>query len=91
MNEKLTRVCDCGQVLCAMLEYDVTDSSDLKMQIITTLQSTSRGKGMYAALCEQQIALKELVSLRSTRCCLKKNISNHFIFVIIKIKWDFVT
>lgn len=47
-------------VLCAVLEYEVCDSADLKMQIITTLQSTSRGKGMYSALCERQIQLREL-------------------------------
>ena len=50
------------QVLCAMLEFEVIESSDLKMQVITTLQSTSMGKKMYADLCERQIALRELVS-----------------------------
>ena len=44
-----------------MLEYEVIDSSDMKMQIITTLQSTSQGKHMYTELCERQIALRELV------------------------------
>lgn len=51
------------QALCAVLEYEICDSSDLKMQIITTLQSTSRGKRMYADLCERQIQLRELVSV----------------------------
>ena len=50
------------QVLCAILEYEIIDNSDLKMQIITTLQSTSVGKRMYASLCERQIQLRELVS-----------------------------
>ena len=45
-----------------MLEFEIIEGSDLKMQIITTLQSTSMGKSMYAQLCERQIALKELVS-----------------------------
>ena len=52
-----------SQVLCAMLEFELLDSSDLKMQIITTLQSTSQGKAMYNELCERQIALRELVSV----------------------------
>jgi hypothetical protein len=51
------------QALCAVLEYEICDSSDPKMQIITTLQSTSRGKRMYAELCERQIQLRELVSI----------------------------
>ena len=50
------------QVLCAMLELDVVDNNDLKMQMVTTLQSTSTGKRMYVDLCERQIALRELVS-----------------------------
>ena len=50
------------EVLCAMLELDVVESNDCKMQIITTLQSTSVGKKMYAELCDRQIALRELVS-----------------------------
>ncbi|KAK2149680.1 hypothetical protein LSH36_442g03107 [Paralvinella palmiformis] len=47
-------------VLCAVLEYEILDNADLKMQIITTLQSTSQGKSMYAQLCERQIQLREL-------------------------------
>ena len=54
------------QVLCAMLELDVVDNNDLKMQMVTTLQSTSTGKRMYAELCERQIALRELVSTSVT-------------------------
>jgi len=51
------------QALCAVLEYEICDNNDVKMQIITTLQSTSRGKRMYADLCERQIQLRELVCL----------------------------
>lgn len=47
-------------VLCAMLEFETTSSPDLKMQMITTLQSTKVGKKMYTSLCERQIALREL-------------------------------
>ncbi|CAG5134460.1 unnamed protein product, partial [Candidula unifasciata] len=48
------------EVLCAMLELEVVDSHDMKMQMITTLQSTCDGKRMYAQLCERQIAIKEI-------------------------------
>lgn len=48
------------EALCGMLEMDVIDTKDLKMQMITTLQTTSTGKQMYTALCERQIALREL-------------------------------
>ncbi len=49
-----------------MLEFEIIEGSDLKMQIITTLQSTTAGKRMYAQLCERQIALRELVSSMNT-------------------------
>ena len=45
-----------------MLEMDVVENNDMKMQIVTTLQSTSTGKRLYAQLCDRQIALRELVS-----------------------------
>jgi len=48
------------EVLCGLLEYEIIEGSDLKMQVITTLQSTSAGKRMYAQLCDRQIALREL-------------------------------
>ncbi|XP_064641803.1 C-Maf-inducing protein-like isoform X2 [Lineus longissimus] len=48
------------EVLCAMLEFETVENNDCKMQMITTLQSTSTGKKMYAALCDRQIALREL-------------------------------
>uniref|UniRef100_A0A2C9LNR4 C-Maf-inducing protein n=1 Tax=Biomphalaria glabrata TaxID=6526 RepID=A0A2C9LNR4_BIOGL len=53
-------VCVCCQVLCAMLELEVVEGHDMKMQMITTLQSTCEGKRMYAQLCERQIAIKEM-------------------------------
>ena len=52
------------QALCAILEFEIIESSDLKMQIITTLQSTTQGKHMYAQLCDRQIQLRELVSFQ---------------------------
>lgn len=54
--------CLSCQTLCAMLEMEVIDNQDLKMQMITTLQSTCEGKRMYTDLCNRQIALRELVS-----------------------------
>ncbi|CAG5134304.1 unnamed protein product [Candidula unifasciata] len=48
------------EVLCAMLELEAVEGHDMKMQMITTLQSTCEGKRMYAQLCERQIAIKEI-------------------------------
>ncbi|XP_014679900.1 PREDICTED: C-Maf-inducing protein-like [Priapulus caudatus] len=48
------------EALCAMLELEVVENSDTKLQIVTTLQSTTCGKKQYSALCERQIALREL-------------------------------
>ena len=53
-----------------MLESDVVESNDLKMQMVTTLQSTMTGKRMYADVCDRQIALRELVSLCPARLWL---------------------
>lgn len=50
----------CQDVLCALLELDVEKDRDYQLQIISTLQSTTTGKQKYAALCERQIALREL-------------------------------
>jgi len=50
----------CQDVLCAMLELDVVDNNDNKLQIVTTLQSTNSGQRLYTALCERQMHLREL-------------------------------
>lgn len=59
-----------------MLELEVVDNEDLKLQMVTTLQSTCKGKRMYAQLCERQIALRELVSTSLSKfklgCCKLK-------------------
>lgn len=59
-----------------MLELEVVDNEDLKLQMVTTLQSTCKGKRMYAQLCERQIALRELVSPPNSKfkseCCKLK-------------------
>lgn len=49
------------KALCSMLELDVVEGEDLKVQMITALQSTPSGKKYYAQLCDRQIALRELV------------------------------
>ncbi|CAF1117258.1 unnamed protein product [Rotaria sordida] len=46
--------------LCAMLDLDAVENRDNKLQLISTLQSTSTGLKMYAKVCERQIALREL-------------------------------
>ncbi|CAF3989679.1 unnamed protein product [Rotaria magnacalcarata] len=46
--------------LCAMLDLDAVENRDNKLQLISTLQSTSIGLKMYAKVCERQIALREL-------------------------------
>lgn len=50
----------CMEALCHMLEFEVVEGEDLKLQMITALQSTQRGKRQYTALCDRQIALREL-------------------------------
>jgi hypothetical protein len=46
-----------------MLEMDVVEGDDLKVQIIIALQSTAVGRRNYAQLCDRQTALKELVCI----------------------------
>jgi hypothetical protein len=48
------------ETLCAMLDLDAVENRDNKLQLISTLQSTSTGLKMYAKVCERQIALREL-------------------------------
>ncbi|KAG1665382.1 C-Maf-inducing protein [Nymphon striatum] len=48
------------RVLCAMLELNVIENEDYKLQIITTLQSTVSSKIMYAALCDRQNHVRQL-------------------------------
>lgn len=62
--------CVCQEVLCAMLELDVVENNDHKLQIVTTLQSTKSGQMHYAALCERQMHLRELVNIDLTQLCI---------------------
>ena len=49
------------EVLCAMLELEVVENRDTKMQIITTLQSTGKGRQLYEKVTEKTTQLKEMV------------------------------
>ena len=49
------------QALCAVLEFDICDSAELKLQIAATLQATARGRGAYSELGKRQILLQEIV------------------------------
>ncbi|KAF2366067.1 hypothetical protein FHG87_003187 [Trinorchestia longiramus] len=48
------------EVLCLMLEWRLLESNDLRLQVVTTLQSTSSGKRAYQDLCDRQMHLREL-------------------------------
>lgn len=58
------------EALCHMLEFEVVEGEDLKLQMITALQSTCSGRKHYALLCDRQIALRELVSCNSVATLL---------------------
>jgi len=49
------------QVLCAVLEFDVCCNADLKLQIVTTLQSTLLGRKAYGDLTDRLTVLREMV------------------------------
>ena len=43
-----------------MIDLDVIDSKDIKLQIISALQATQHGMKTYSKICEKQIMIKEL-------------------------------
>ena len=49
------------EALCLLLEWQLVQSDDQRVQIATTLQSTPTGSANYLALCNRQLHLKELV------------------------------
>lgn len=51
------------EALCLLLEWQIVQSDDQRVQIATTLQSTPTGRANYLALCGRQLHLQELVSL----------------------------
>ncbi|XP_035704449.1 C-Maf-inducing protein isoform X2 [Folsomia candida] len=48
------------EALCTLLEWQIVQSDDQRVQIATTLQSTPTGRANYLALCSRQLHLKEL-------------------------------
>ncbi|XP_078739440.1 C-Maf-inducing protein-like [Lampetra fluviatilis] len=48
------------EILCLMIEYSVMEGDDSRLQIVSTLQSTSEGRRVYEQLCERQRELREL-------------------------------
>ncbi|XP_049964481.1 C-Maf-inducing protein-like [Schistocerca serialis cubense] len=48
------------EALCLMLEWQLLETEDQRMQAVTTLQSTASGRQYYAALCQRQKHLREL-------------------------------
>jgi hypothetical protein len=49
-----------------MLEWELIEQEDQKMQLVSTLQSTPSGRDNYAALCQRQLHLRELVRKQTT-------------------------
>nr|CAD7405494.1 unnamed protein product [Timema cristinae] len=49
-----------NEALCLMLEWELIELEEVKMQIVTTLQTTSSGREHYQALCQRQRHLREL-------------------------------
>jgi hypothetical protein len=47
-----------------MLEWELIEQEDQKMQLVSTLQSTASGRDNYAALCQRQLHLRELVRMQ---------------------------
>jgi len=57
------RGCDAAQeALCLMLEWRLLPNEEARLQIVNALESTDSGKERYAALCQRQKNLQELVS-----------------------------
>ncbi|XP_030831753.1 C-Maf-inducing protein [Strongylocentrotus purpuratus] len=50
----------CTEMLCLMLELDVLETEEQEMQVIQALKSIDEGQIMYDALCERQLALRQL-------------------------------
>lgn len=48
------------EALCLMLEWELIEQEDQKMQLVSTLQSTPSGRDNYTALCQRQLHLHEL-------------------------------
>ncbi|KOC64130.1 C-Maf-inducing protein [Habropoda laboriosa] len=56
------RGCEAAQeALCLMLEWHLLSSKEAKLQIVSALESTISGKERYAALCQRQRNLQQLL------------------------------
>ncbi|CAK9813367.1 C-Maf-inducing protein [Anthophora plagiata] len=56
------RGCEAAQeALCLMLEWHLLSSKEAKLQIVSALESTASGKERYAALCQRQRNLQQLL------------------------------
>lgn len=56
------RGCEAAQEgLCLMLEWHLLSSKEAKLQIVSALESTTSGKERYAALCQRQRNLQQLL------------------------------
>jgi hypothetical protein len=62
-----------------MLEWELIEQEDQKMQLVSTLQSTASGQDKYTALCQRQLHLRELVRMDTTGVSIKSSRFNkHF-------------
>ncbi|XP_076370936.1 C-Maf-inducing protein-like isoform X3 [Tachypleus tridentatus] len=52
----------CQKALSTIVEMDVVQNLNTKLQIIATLQSTPSGREQYAALCQREMHLREFDS-----------------------------
>jgi len=72
------RGCDAAQeALCLMLEWRLLPNEEARLQIINALESTESGKERYAALCQRQKNLQELVSEFAYCSDMKNRLSLH--------------
>lgn len=77
------RGCEAAQEgLCLMLEWHLLSSKEAKLQIVSALESTISGKERYAALCQRQRNLQQLVSKEITSIlehCQMHNFSDNML------------
>lgn len=81
----LLAVRGCGaaqEALCLMLEWRLLPNEEARLQIVNALESTPSGKTRYAALCQRQRNLQELVrSIHFTNNIVQIS-SYHFLLII---------
>jgi len=67
------------EALCLMLEWELIEQEDQKMQLVSTLQSTPSGRDNYAALCQRQLHLRELVRKHTAGVSVKMSKFNSYL------------